>query len=58
MNDISYEIKAATNGFIIDKCVYTKQPDGMTDYKSYKTICNHWDDVVEYLHKARIDLEH
>jgi len=48
-DEYTYEIKPVSNGYIIDKQIYHRRDDGMTDYKSVKTIRHDWTEVVEFL---------
>jgi hypothetical protein len=47
--ECALEIKPAINGYIVETNRYTRRENGMTDYKSEKTICNSWEDVVEFI---------
>lgn len=45
MKNPSYEIRPATNGFIVEK----NWLEGEHDYQSEKTIFHNWKEATEYL---------
>ena len=48
-DEYTYEIKPVSNGYIVDKQIYHRRDDGITDYKSEKTICMDWTEVLLFL---------
>lgn len=49
MNNRTFEIKPAINGYIVEDQKYFTMDNGMTDYKVDKYIFKSWTDVVKFV---------
>lgn len=56
MQNTSYDIRVATNGFIVERSWF-EEKDSIDRYKSEKSVFKTWQEVIDFLQNNELNLD-